>query len=117
MYNDTSVRYCGREVRSTTNNYVDICQHVNYICMFIQRSKASTDTPLPTPTHRYNAWADDRKSLGITPHARGEGGGREGGEESIKFVSEEEKAEWEEEQKVLDVLLHLEWLVWSHDWN
>ena len=71
--------------------------------MFIRRSKASTDTPLPTPTHRYNAWADDRKSLGITPQARGEGGGRrggEGGEDSIKFVTDEEKAEWEEEQKV-----------------
>ena len=23
------------------------------------------DTPLPTPTHRYNAWANERKSFGI----------------------------------------------------
>ena len=71
----------------------DMCANIPHA-----RSKFSTDTPLPTPTHRYNAWADDRKSLGITPRPQGEG---EGGKEAIKFASEEDKAEWEEEQKVL----------------
>ena len=36
-------------------------------------TKPSKDTPLPTPTYRYNVWADDRKSLGITPKPKGEG--------------------------------------------
>lgn len=29
------------------------------------RRKYDKDTPLPTPTHRYNAWANERKSFGI----------------------------------------------------
>ena len=79
---------------------------MRYVCNWMSniphaRSKYSTDTPLPTPTHRYNAWADDRKSLGITPRPQGEEG--EGGKEAIKFASEEDKAEWEEEQKVVCV--------------
>jgi pre-mRNA-splicing factor ATP-dependent RNA helicase DHX38/PRP16 len=64
--------------------------------------RGSTDTPLPTPTHRYNAWADDRKTLGITP--RPSGGGEGGDEEEevggVKFKTNKEKEEWEEEQKV-----------------
>ncbi len=60
------------------------------------------DTPLPTPTYRYNAWASDRKSLGITPRVSGKDN-REGGEEgAIAFKTEDDKAEWEEEQKRLD---------------
>ena len=31
----------------------------------ISRRRGTEDTPLPTPTYRYNAWADDRKSFGI----------------------------------------------------
>lgn len=27
--------------------------------------KKHEDTPLPTPTHRYNAWANERKSFGV----------------------------------------------------
>ena len=56
------------------------------------------DTPLPTPTHRYNLWADDRKSLGITPGP----GKQEEGEAVFKFSNTNERAEWEEEQKRLD---------------
>ena len=60
----------------------------------------STDTPLPTPTHRYNAWADDRKSLGITPRPSGGGAGDEEDVGGVKFKSDKEREEWEEEQKV-----------------
>lgn len=59
--------------------------------------RLSKDTPLPTPTHRYNEWADDRKSLGITPRPK-EGGGKEEKEEG--FQNDEEREQWEEEQKV-----------------
>ena len=31
------------------------------------QKKASDDTPLPTPTHLYNPWADNKKTLTITP--------------------------------------------------
>ncbi len=58
--------------------------------------RRSKDTPLPTPTHRYNEWADDRKSLGITPHMK-KGDVKE---EKAEFQSEQEREQWEEEQKV-----------------
>ena len=58
-------------------------------------SRATTDTPLPTPSHRFNAWADDRKSLGITP--AGEGSGADG---EVRFKNDKEREEWEDEQKV-----------------
>ena len=57
----------------------------------------SKDTPLPTPTHRYNEWADDRKSLGITPRQKGGVADEEGGDE---FRNPQDKEQWEEEQKV-----------------
>ncbi len=73
----------------------------------------SKDTPLPTPTHRYNEWADDRKSLGITPRGeesrgrggrgRGQGQGQGGGgdeEDQGIFMDEAKREEWEEDQKV-----------------
>lgn len=31
-------------------------------------SKYADDTPRPTPAHKYNAWANDRKRSGATPH-------------------------------------------------
>ena len=66
--------------------------------------RLSKDTPLPTPTHKYNAWADDRKSLGITPRARegrdeGRGKGR-GEDDDGGFLSEAERKMWEEDQEV-----------------
>lgn len=65
-----------------------------HVCTCIFRW--SKDTPLPTPTHRYNAWADDRKSLGITPRPKG----GVADEEGAGFKSEQDKELWEEEQKV-----------------
>lgn len=32
-------------------------------------AKMEDDTPRPTPAHRFNAWANDRKRSGATPHA------------------------------------------------
>ena len=67
----------------------------------ILRLLLNFSTPLPTPTHKYNAWMSGRKSMGITPLAR-EGGRERGGEkEPMQFGSEAEREEWEEEQKVL----------------
>lgn len=38
------------------------------------RSRYSDDTPLPTPSYKYNEWADDRRHLGSTPRlSRGRG--------------------------------------------
>uniref|UniRef100_A0A7M4EN82 RNA helicase n=1 Tax=Crocodylus porosus TaxID=8502 RepID=A0A7M4EN82_CROPO len=41
------------------------------------RSKYPDRTPLPTPSYKYNEWADDRKHLGSTPRlSRGKGEGQ-----------------------------------------
>lgn len=38
------------------------------------RSRYSDKTPLPTPSYKYNEWADDRRHLGSTPRlSRGRG--------------------------------------------
>lgn len=31
------------------------------------RGRYADDTPLPTPSYKYNEWANDRKHLGSTP--------------------------------------------------
>lgn len=71
-------------------------EYSKLICFSSCRS--SKDTPLPTPTHRYNAWANNRKSLGITPQSQE--GRKEGvaGEEDDSGMPHD--AEWEENQKV-----------------
>lgn len=38
------------------------------------RAQYPADTPLPTPSYKYNEWANDRKHLGSTPRlSRGKG--------------------------------------------
>ncbi|XP_019863737.1 PREDICTED: pre-mRNA-splicing factor ATP-dependent RNA helicase PRP16-like, partial [Amphimedon queenslandica] len=56
----------------------------------------SLDTPLPTPSHLYNDWANDRKSFGRPT--------KEGNvdDDDIKFSSMEDRIEWEDEQKRMD---------------
>lgn len=34
----------------------------------MKKSKLEDDTPRPTPAHKFNAWANDRKRTGATPH-------------------------------------------------
>ncbi|XP_043099200.1 pre-mRNA-splicing factor ATP-dependent RNA helicase PRP16 [Puntigrus tetrazona] len=61
------------------------------------------DTPLPTPSYKYNEWANDRKHLGSTPRlSRGKGDKREDREDGILFNNEEEKEQWEEDQRQAD---------------
>lgn len=59
--------------------------------------KSSTETPLPTPSYKYNDWMDDRKRLKYTP----KDSSREG-KGDIEFEDEEDRLIWEEEQKRLD---------------
>ena len=47
-------------------------------------------TPAPTPSHKYNKWADDRKKTGATPSAK---------KEASNFSDEED---YEDDQKRLD---------------
>lgn len=66
------------------------------------RGRYPDDTPLPTPSYKYNEWANDRKHLGSTPRlSRGKGKKEEGGE-GIAFDNEEEKLQWEEDQRQAD---------------
>uniref|UniRef100_A0A673MVJ0 Pre-mRNA-splicing factor ATP-dependent RNA helicase PRP16 n=1 Tax=Sinocyclocheilus rhinocerous TaxID=307959 RepID=A0A673MVJ0_9TELE len=61
------------------------------------------ETPLPTPSYKYNEWANDRKHLGSTPRlSRGKGDKREDREDGILFNNENEKEEWEEDQRQAD---------------
>lgn len=69
------------------------------------RGRYPDDTPLPTPSYKYNEWANDRKHLGSTPRlSRGKGKkeGEGGGEDGIDFDNEDEKQQWEDDQKQAD---------------
>ncbi|OXB78354.1 UNVERIFIED_CONTAM: hypothetical protein H355_009125 [Colinus virginianus] len=66
------------------------------------RSKYSDKTPLPTPSYKYNEWADDRRHLGSTPRLSRGRGRREDGEEGIAFETEEERQQWEDDQRQAD---------------
>ncbi|KAF7703394.1 hypothetical protein HF521_022401 [Silurus meridionalis] len=60
------------------------------------------DTPLPTPSYKYNEWANDRKHLGSTPRLSRGKGKKEDGEDGISFDNEDEKDQWEEDQRQAD---------------
>lgn len=92
------------------------------------RGRYPDDTPLPTPSYKYNEWANDRKHLGSTPRlSQGKGNiniemmlmivrglktvrllkflilstsGKKDGEGGIPFENVDEKEQWEEDQKV-----------------
>ncbi|XP_072321946.1 pre-mRNA-splicing factor ATP-dependent RNA helicase PRP16 isoform X2 [Eucyclogobius newberryi] len=60
------------------------------------------DTPLPTPSYKYNEWANDRKHFGSTPRLS-QGKGKKGdGESGLGFDNEDEQEQWEEDQKQAD---------------
>uniref|UniRef100_A0AAX7STD4 RNA helicase n=1 Tax=Astatotilapia calliptera TaxID=8154 RepID=A0AAX7STD4_ASTCA len=68
----------------------------------IRSGRYPDDTPLPTPSYKYNEWANDRKHLGSTPRlSQGKGRKEEGGA-GIMFDNENEKEQWEEDQKQAD---------------
>lgn len=56
--------------------------------------KFDDDTPRPTPAHKFNKWAADRKHSGATPRV-------EGGTDK-PWENEEDRGLWEEEQIRLD---------------
>lgn len=59
-----------------------------------QSQRYEDDTPRPTPAHRYNAWAKDRKRSGATPGL--------GKEEGLKWDGTVDRELWEEEQQRID---------------
>ncbi|MBN3306293.1 PRP16 helicase, partial [Amia calva] len=66
------------------------------------KNRYPDDTPLPTPSYKYNEWANDRKHLGSTPRLSRGKGRKEDGEDGISFDNEEEKQQWEEDQRQAD---------------
>lgn len=59
------------------------------------RSRYSDDTPLPTPSYKYNEWADDRRHLGSTPRlsrGRGKAGWGQRQESSVPHPGEAEQS-------------------------
>ncbi|KNC85790.1 hypothetical protein SARC_02053 [Sphaeroforma arctica JP610] len=70
-------------------------------------------TPRPTPSYKYNYWAEDKKNTGATPRlstGRSDTDSVQGEEDSTSapgvggevFKTEVEKRAWEEEQRLLD---------------
>ncbi|XP_055537678.1 pre-mRNA-splicing factor ATP-dependent RNA helicase PRP16 [Wyeomyia smithii] len=57
------------------------------------RRRREDDTPRPTPAHKYNKWAPDRKESGATPRTTRKG---------IPWETDEDKDLWEKEQVRLD---------------
>lgn len=43
--------------------------YIMSVCRVLRsiRGRYPDDTPLPTPSYKYNEWANDRKHLGSTP--------------------------------------------------
>ncbi|XP_074929956.1 pre-mRNA-splicing factor ATP-dependent RNA helicase PRP16 [Chelonoidis abingdonii] len=66
------------------------------------KNKYPDETPLPTPSYKYNEWADDRRHLGATPRLSRGKGRREDAEEGISFETEEERQQWEDDQRQAD---------------
>uniref|UniRef100_A0A8C3G933 Pre-mRNA-splicing factor ATP-dependent RNA helicase PRP16 n=1 Tax=Cyclopterus lumpus TaxID=8103 RepID=A0A8C3G933_CYCLU len=66
------------------------------------RGRYPDDTPLPTPSYKYNEWANDRKHLGTTPRLSQGKGRKEDGSGGFVFDNEDEKDQWEEDQKQAD---------------
>uniref|UniRef100_A0A670INN1 Pre-mRNA-splicing factor ATP-dependent RNA helicase PRP16 n=1 Tax=Podarcis muralis TaxID=64176 RepID=A0A670INN1_PODMU len=60
------------------------------------------DTPLPTPSYKYNDWADHQRHSGSTPWLSRGRGRREDGEDGIAFETEEERQQWEDDQRQAD---------------
>lgn len=65
--------------------------------------KPEDETPRPTPMHKYNVWANDRKRSGATPSTSRKG--------EQPWNNDEERDMWEEEQRRLD----REWYVLAKD--
>lgn len=57
------------------------------------------ETPLPTPSYKYNEWMDGKKKIQYTPR---EAGSRRDNRQDLEFESEEARLDWEHEQKRLD---------------
>ncbi|KAM3828909.1 pre-mRNA-splicing factor ATP-dependent RNA helicase PRP16 isoform 2-T2 [Vipera latastei] len=66
------------------------------------RSRCPEETPLPTPTYKYNEWADNRRHLGGPPWLSRGRGRCEDGEDGIAFETEEERQQWEDDQRQAD---------------
>uniref|UniRef100_A0A670ZDH9 Pre-mRNA-splicing factor ATP-dependent RNA helicase PRP16 n=1 Tax=Pseudonaja textilis TaxID=8673 RepID=A0A670ZDH9_PSETE len=66
------------------------------------RSRCPEETPLPTPTYKYNEWADNRRHLGGPPWLSRGRGKCEDGEDGIAFETEEERQQWEDDQRQAD---------------
>ncbi|XP_029464131.1 pre-mRNA-splicing factor ATP-dependent RNA helicase PRP16 isoform X2 [Rhinatrema bivittatum] len=66
------------------------------------KSRYTDDTPLPTPSYKYNEWADDRRHLGSTPRLSKGKGKRENEVDGIAFETEEERQQWEDDQRQAD---------------
>lgn len=66
------------------------------------RGRYPDDTPLPTPSYKYNEWANDRKHLGTTPRLSQGKGRKEDGTGGFVFDNVDEKDQWEEDQKQAD---------------
>lgn len=50
------------------------CSPVEILFLLNFRSKRSKETPLPTPSYKYNDWMDDKRKIRYTPRDSNRGG-------------------------------------------
>uniref|UniRef100_A0A8C4Q2V9 Pre-mRNA-splicing factor ATP-dependent RNA helicase PRP16 n=1 Tax=Eptatretus burgeri TaxID=7764 RepID=A0A8C4Q2V9_EPTBU len=72
------------------------------------RRRGDTETPLPTPSFKYNEWASERRRIGTTPRAT-PGGSRVAGSTD----NEDDRRRWEEGQRQAD----REWYMMDEGWD
>lgn len=92
------------KIRSTTaaGNHLHR-KYVGYMFFNTLAIPLSTDdTPRPTPAHKYNAWANDRKRSGATPQTARSTASKSGASAAQPWANAEERDLWEEEQQRLD---------------
>ncbi|XP_075694621.1 pre-mRNA-splicing factor ATP-dependent RNA helicase PRP16 isoform X2 [Rhinoderma darwinii] len=65
------------------------------------RVRYTDDTPLPTPSYKFNEWASERRHLGSTPRLS-QGKGKLDDDDDIRFMSDDDQRQWEEDQRQAD---------------
>ncbi|XP_063293889.1 pre-mRNA-splicing factor ATP-dependent RNA helicase PRP16 [Pelobates fuscus] len=66
------------------------------------KNQYAEDSPLPTPSYKFNEWASERRHLGSTPRLSQGRGKQDTEEDGINFMSEDDRQQWEDDQRQAD---------------
>lgn len=74
MLNKTCLTYKERDEHNPLPSLSNISFKWLYILTHRYNKKRSDETPLPTPTYKYNSWASDKRKIQYTPRDTDENG-------------------------------------------